>query len=105
MAGRAPVFTHGWFEVRDFEYQAQCPHCEEVLGIIFYPKGAERPEIGWVNLCQECGELGVFEPNGFTMTLRKATEEELAQALQVPGLRLAREEAIARKEASRGAAS
>lgn len=75
-----------------FAYQAACPHCEHVLDI-YAPLRGETPAPGWVNLCRDCGGLGVFQVDGYTMTLRKANEEEIEQALRIPGLRLLREEA------------
>jgi hypothetical protein len=87
-----------------FAYQAACPYCEQVLDIRI-PLYGDHVEPGWVTVCLDCGEVGTFERKGSdtSLGLRKATNEELFAAMEIPGLRLLREEALARKEASHGA--
>jgi len=86
-----------------FAYQAMCPHCEIVLDILT-PCG-RTPAPDWINFCRHCGGLAVFSTDGYSLMLRKATEEEFTQFIEIPGLRLMREEVIRAKGASHGAAS
>jgi hypothetical protein len=77
-----------------FSYQAACPHCETVLDIRTPLNDTPKP--GWVNVCLGCGNFSIFQPDGFTMTLREALPEEIVEAMKIPGLRLLREEVFHR---------
>lgn len=99
-----PQQREGWWVVREFEYQAQCPHCQRVLGIVTTLAG-RPPEVGWANLCLECGGISIFVADGASMRLRAATEAEHVEAMQVSSLRLGREAVLERERADTGGGS
>lgn len=68
----------------------ECPNCHVANDGQYNPDEPEMmPHEDALSLCISCGHLAVFTGTGETLSLRPITEEERAEAMEIPTVRYA----------------